>query len=85
MNPTASTTVAGDLATMWRRLATGNIVQTVVVANRLRMRTELHLHPTRCRLFRRVPVARVPVVTVDAVAVAMAHIADQRTSNDPSP
>ena len=41
---------------MWRRFATVAIVQNVVVANHLRMLTDPRLHPTRCRLFRRVRV-----------------------------
>lgn len=59
MNPTASTTVAGDQATGWGRFAMAPIVQSVAVASPLRMLTNPRLHPARCRLFRRVgdPVA----------------------------
>ena len=53
MNPTVSTTVAGDLATKWRRIAAVTIVQPVEVAPRLRELTDRRLPPTRCRLFRR--------------------------------
>jgi hypothetical protein len=59
MNPLLSNTVAGDLATTWRRfaavnsVAAMNIVQSVEVAAHLRQLTDLHLLPARCRLFRR--------------------------------
>ncbi len=60
MNPTVLTTVAGDLATTWRRIAAVTIVQPVEVATHLRELIDPRLLPTRCRLFRRgrVPVAR---------------------------
>ena len=53
MNPPVSNMVAGDLATKWRRFAAATIVQPVEVATQLRMPTDPHLLPTRCRLFRR--------------------------------
>jgi len=54
MNPTVATTVAGDMATKWRRFAGVTIVQPVEeVATHLRELTDLRLLPTRCRLFRR--------------------------------
>ncbi len=60
MNPTVSTTVAGDLATTWRRFAAVTIVQPVEVATHLRTLTDPRLLPTRYRLFHqsRVLVAR---------------------------
>jgi hypothetical protein len=54
MNLTVACTVVGDLATEWGRFAAVTIVQTVVVVARPRMLTNPRLHPTRCRLFRRV-------------------------------
>jgi hypothetical protein len=56
MNHTVSTTVAGDLATKWRRIAVVIIVQPMEVATHLRMLTDPRLLPTRCRLFRRIRV-----------------------------
>ena len=56
MNPLVSTTVAGDLATKWRRIAAVIIVQPVEVATHLRVLTDPRLLPTRCRLFRRIHV-----------------------------
>ena len=53
MNPSVSTTVAGDLATKWRRIAAVTIVQPVEVATHLRELTDPRLLPARCRLFRR--------------------------------
>jgi hypothetical protein len=53
MNPSVSTTVAGDMATMWRRFEAVTIVQPVEVATHLRELTDPRLLPTRCRLFRR--------------------------------
>ena len=53
MNPSVSTTVAGDMATMWRRFEAVTIVQPVEVATQLRELTDPRLLPTRCRLFRR--------------------------------
>jgi hypothetical protein len=47
-------TVAGDLATVWGRFAAVTIVQTAVVVTHLHILTDPRLHPTRCRLFRRV-------------------------------
>ena len=73
MNLTASSTVAGDLATKWHRFAASTVVNTMVAATQLLIRIGPHLHPGRCRLFRRV---RVPVVALDAVAMAVADIAD---------
>ena len=55
MNPPVSTTVAGDLATKWRRFAAVTIVQPVEVTH-LRELTDQRLLPTRCRLFRRIRV-----------------------------
>ena len=52
MNPPVSTTVAGDLATKWRRFVAVTIVQPVEVTD-LRELTDQRLLPTRCRLFRR--------------------------------
>jgi hypothetical protein len=57
MNPSVSTTVAGDLGTKWRRFAVVTIVHPVEVVNHLRELTDPRLLPTRCRLFRR---SRVP-------------------------
>jgi hypothetical protein len=53
MNPLVSTTVAGDLATKWRRIAVAIIVQPVEAATHLRELTNPRLLPTRYRLFRR--------------------------------
>jgi hypothetical protein len=61
MNPTVATTVAGDLATTWRRFAGVTIVQPVEVPTL----TDPRLLPTRRRLFRRSLV----LVVVDMVAV----------------
>jgi hypothetical protein len=63
MNPLVSTTVAGDLATKWRRIAVVIIVQPVEVATLQELIDPRLLH-TRCRLFRRIRVlvARIPVV-----------------------
>jgi|GEM_PF-1140744 len=70
MNPLVLTTVAGDLATKWRRIAVVIIVQPVEVAT-LQELTDPRLLHTRCRLFRhiRVPVVRVPVVRVPVVRI----------------
>jgi len=54
MNPSVATTVAGDLATMWRRFATVTTIQLMVVASQLRMLTNPHLLRARCRPFRRI-------------------------------
>ena len=56
MNPLVSTTVAGDLATKWRRIAVVIIVQPVEVATLLRVLTDPRLLPTQRRLFRRIRV-----------------------------
>ena len=56
MNPLVSTTVAGDLATKWRRIAVVIIVQPVEVATHLRVLTDPRLLPTQRRLFRRIRV-----------------------------
>jgi hypothetical protein len=53
MHPPLSNTVAGDLATKWRRFAAATIVQPVAVATHLRILTDPLLLPTRRRLFRR--------------------------------
>ena len=56
MNLPMLSTVAGDLVTMWRRIAAvtiETIVQRVTVATNLRELTEPHLRPARCRLFHR--------------------------------
>ena len=53
MNPKVSNTVAGDLATMWRRSAAVTIAQSVEVAAHLRQLTDPRLLPARCRLFHR--------------------------------
>jgi hypothetical protein len=79
MNPTALTTVAGDLATMWRRFAAVTIVQPVKVATHLRKLTDLHLLPTRCRLFHRGRVlmvhrSHVLVVRRSRVMMARDHV-----------
>ena len=66
MNPLVSTTVAGDLATKWRRIAVVIIVQPVEVATHLRVLTDPRLLPTQRRLFRRI---RVLVVVRDHVEV----------------
>ena len=70
MNLLVSTTVAGDLATKWRRIAVVIIVQPVEVATHLRMLTDPHRLPTRCRLFRRI---RVLVARI-RVLVARDHV-----------
>ena len=67
MNPPVSTTVAGDLATKWRRFAAVTIVHPVEVATHLRELTDPRLLPTRCRLFRR---SRV-LVALDHVEVRL--------------
>lgn len=56
MNPSVSITVAGDMATKWRRFAAVTIAQPVEVATHLCEVTDPHLLPTRCRLFRRIRV-----------------------------
>jgi len=63
MNPMVLTTVAGDLATRWRRIAVVIIVQPVEVATHLHELTDPRLLLTRLRLFRRILilVARIPV------------------------
>ena len=53
MNPLVPTTVAGDMATKWRRFEAVTIVQPVEVATHLRTLTDPRPLPTRCRLFRR--------------------------------
>jgi hypothetical protein len=75
-------TAAGALATEWGRLAAVTIIQTMVadivqamvVATHLRMLTYPRLHPTRCRLFRRVRVlvAHDRIIKVGYVTVKMA-------------
>ncbi len=65
MNPTVSITVAGDLATTWRRIVAVTIVQSVETVAHLRELTDRRLLPTRCRLFRHVPV----LVALDHVEV----------------
>lgn len=64
MNPTVATTVAGDLATTWRRFAGVTIVQLVEVATL----TDPRLLPTRRRLFRRI--RDLVVGVVDMVAAS---------------
>src|SRR5450759_3401626 len=54
MNPMVPSTVTGDLATVWGRFAAVTIDQTVVAVTHLRILTNPRLHPTRCRLFRRI-------------------------------
>ena len=78
MNPLVSTTVAGDLATKWRRIAVMIIVQPVEVATHLRMLTDPRLLPTRCRLFRRIRV----LVAHDHVLVARDHVEVQSSDKD---
>ena len=56
MNPLVPTTVAGDMATKWRRFEAVTIVQPVEVATHLRTLTDPRPLPTRCRLFRRIRV-----------------------------
>ena len=70
MNPLVSTTVAGDLATKWRRIAAVIIVQPVEVATHLRVLTDPRLLPTRRRLFRRIRV----LVAHDHVLVDRDHV-----------
>lgn len=53
MNPLVSTTVAGDMATKWRRFAVVTIVQPVEVAMHLAGLIDPRLLLTRCHLFRR--------------------------------
>jgi hypothetical protein len=53
MNPPLSSTVAGDLITMWRHIAAVTIVQLVEVTTHLREFTDPRLFPARYRLFRR--------------------------------
>jgi hypothetical protein len=60
MHPQVSNTVAGDMATKWRRFAMVTIIQPVEVATHLRKLTDPHLHPTRCRLFPRSRVLEAP-------------------------
>ena len=67
MNPTVATTVAGDLATTWRRFAGVTIVQPVEVPTL----TDPRLLPTRRRLFRRsLVLVVVEMVVVDMVAAS---------------
>jgi hypothetical protein len=60
MRPTVLTTLAGDPATKWRRIAAVTIVQPLEAAPHLDELTDPRLLPARCRLFRhvRIPVAR---------------------------
>ena len=76
-NPTVSNMVAGDLATMWRRIAAAVIiVLSVEAAKHLRMLIDPRLLPARCRLFRRMAAADVEVVaSVMVVALVMAAVA----------
>jgi hypothetical protein len=71
MNPTALTTVAGDLATMWRHFAAVTIIQPAAVAAHLLTLTDPHLLLTRCRLFRR---GHVLVVRRSRVLMARDHV-----------
>jgi hypothetical protein len=64
MNPLVLTTVAGDLATKWRRIAVVIIIQPVEVATHLHELTDPRLFPTRCRLFRRIRVLVVRILVV---------------------
>jgi hypothetical protein len=72
MNPMVLTTVAGDLATRWLRIAVVIIVQPVEVAT-LHELTDPRLLPTRCRLFRRIRVL-VALGLVARIPVARDHI-----------
>jgi hypothetical protein len=73
MNLPMLSTVAGDLITMWRRIAAvtiETIVQPVTVATNLRELTEPHLLPARCRLFHR---NRVLVAHILVAHILVAH------------
>ena len=76
MNPPASSTVAGNLVTMWRRIAAVTIEtidQPVEVATHLRELTDPHLLPIRRRLFRRSRVLAARILVV-RVPVACNHV-----------
>ena len=74
-NPTVSNMVAGDPATMWRRIAAVTIVHPVEAATHLRMLIDPRLLPARCRLFRRMAAAVMEVVAaVMVVALVMAAV-----------
>ena len=78
MNPLVSTTVAGDLATKWRRIAAVIIVQPVEVATHLRVLTDPRLLPTQRRLFRRIRV----LVARNCVPVARDHVEVQSSDKE---
>jgi ribose 1,5-bisphosphokinase PhnN len=78
MNHTVSTTVAGDLATKWRRIAVVIIVQPVEVATHLRMLTDPRRLPIRRRLFRRIRV----LVVRNHVLVVRNHVEVQSSDKD---
>jgi hypothetical protein len=85
MNHTVSTTVAGDLATKWRRIAVVIIVQPVEAATHLRMLTDPRLLPTRRRLFRRIRVLVVRnhvLVVRNHVLVVRDHVEVQSSDKD---
>jgi hypothetical protein len=69
MNPTVPFMVAGDLATMWRRIAAVTIVEQVEA---VRMLIDPRLLPAQRRPFRRI--AAVVVVAVVAVVVAVVAV-----------
>jgi len=80
MNLPMLSTVAGDLATMWRRIVAMTIettIQLVEVAAHLSELTDPHPLPIRRRLFRRsrVLAVRVPVALI---LVARIHISSAR-------
>ena len=62
MSLTVPSMVAGDLATMWRRIAAVTIVQPVEAATHLKMLIDPRLLPARFRLFRRMVVGMAAVV-----------------------
>ena len=66
MNPPVSSMVAGDLTTMWRRIAAVTIAQQVEAATHLSMLIEPRLLPARFRLFRRMAVVVMAAVVVTA-------------------
>ena len=71
MNPPVSSMVAGDLSTMWRRIAAVTVGQHVRGATHLSEHTDPRLLPTQCRLFRR---SRVLAALILAARILAARV-----------